>query len=177
MNKFFLIVGLIVTTTLFSGCRQVERIIYPTKRSYNFNHVVDKIVEDLDRRDNKDLASYYAADVREKYGKSRIVEELKNAERGLGKIESYRTKEGGKSGHRGGLGETVICRELTIQTNSGEYHVYINWNEGDNSGGDQRLRETEGIERIGIYPEKMDKFDTKEQFADVNFPVQYPAKE
>lgn len=160
---------------IFTGCRQ--RKTYPTKRSYEFRKVVSTLVKDLDERNNKDLVSYFAVDVRKKYGTSRIIEELKNAEEGIGKIKGYRAKEGGKSGHRGGVGETVISWELTLETDSGEYHVYINWSEGDDSAGEKLMLKTEGIERIGIYSKELDRFDTIEQFDDVNFPVQYPAKE
>ena len=160
--------------TILSGCKPLEKMLYPTKRSYNFNQVVDRIVDDLDNRNNRDLVSYFTIKVRKQYGTKNIIQELQNAEKGLGKIRNFRSKERGKSGHRGGLGETVTAWQITLDTDCGRFYVVINWSSGDISGDDQLERETEGIKNIKIYSEEYNKLAGLKQFGNVDFPVLYP---
>ena len=173
-RKYIALAGIMLIATILSGCKPLEKMLYPTKRSYNFNQVVDRIVDDLDDRNNRDLVSYFTIKVRKQYGTKNIIQELQNAEKGIGKIQKYHAEETGGSGHRGGLGETVRAWEIILDTNQGRYYVNVNWCEGDNSEGNRLVRETEGIKNIKIYSEEYNNSEGLDQFVDVDFPVLYP---
>lgn len=163
-----------MTVSVFAGCSRIDKILYPTKRSYGFNEIEKQVISDLEKGRNKELVSYFAIDIRKKYGTEEIKKELANAEAELGKIHNFRSKERGKSGHRGGLGETVTAWQITLDTDCGRFYVVINWSSGDISGDDQLERETEGIKNIKIYSEEYNNLEGLKQFGNVDFPVLYP---
>ncbi len=166
--------GISVIVILFTGCNYLKKTLYPTKRSYSFSKVEERLMKDLDERNNKDLVTYFTKQVQKKYGIEEIKKELANAEAELGKIHNFRSKERGKSGHRGGLGETVTAWQITLDTDCGRFYVVINWSSGDISGDDQLERETEGIKNIKIYSEEYNNLEGLKQFGNVDFPVLYP---
>ena len=169
-----LLVGISMTVSVFAGCSRIDKILYPTKRSYNFEQIEGQIVRDLEKRDNKNLVSYFAIKTRKKYGTSEIIKELGNAEEGLGKVHKFQTKEAGRSGHRGGLGETITTWEIRLDTDQGRYLLFVNWSDGDNSKGEKLIRYTEGITDLTIYTEEFDTIENLEQLYKVDFPVLYP---
>lgn len=177
MKKELIVVGFCSLVIFITGCSRLEKIFYPTKRSYEFRKVVSTLVKDMDERDNKDLVSYFAVDVRKKYRASEIEKELGKAEKGLGKIRGYKEVDHGYSGHRGGVGETVTTWELTVDTDQGTYLVYINWSNGDDRKGTNNslYRDTQGIEDFTIYSKEFKSYENLEQLYKVDFPVLYPS--
>jgi hypothetical protein len=173
-RKYIVLAGIMLIATILSGCKPLEKIFYPTKRSYNFNQVVDRIVDDLDNRNNRDLASYFTIKVRKQYGTKNIIQELQNAEKGLGKIRNFRAKEGGGSGHRGGLGETVRAWDVILDTDQGKFYAIVSWSSGDISKDEKLERETEGIKNLMLFSEEYNNSEGLDQFVDVDFPVLYP---
>ena len=175
-KKYIALVGVIFLAMVLVGCSPIQKLLYPTKRSYNFNQIADRIVKDLEERNNKDLVTYFTINMRKSYGKTEIIEELKKAETGLGKVRNYKLDEVGKSGHRGGEGETVTTWELTIYTDQGAYCACVDWSDGDDSKGlDSKLyRNTEGIKRLMLIPKEFDTVENLSEFDGVDFPVLYP---
>ncbi len=173
-KKSVVFIGIVLVAMLITGCRSIQKIFYPTKRSYNFNQVVDRIVDDLDNRNNRDLASYFTIKVRKQYGTKNIIQELQNAEKRLGKIRNFRAKEGGGSGHRGGLGETVRAWDVVLDTDQGKFYAIVSWSSGDISKDEKLERETEGIKNLMLFSEEYNNSEGLDQFVDVDFPVRYP---
>ena len=173
-KKIALLIGVAVLLTTLAGCKRLEKIIYPTKRSYGFNEIEKQVISDLEKGRNKELVSYFAIDIRKKYGTKEIIQELKNAEDGLGEVRDFHSKEIGKSGHRGGLGETITTWEIRLDTDQGRYLLFVNWSDGDNSKGEKLIRYTEGITDLTIYTEEFDTIENLEQLYKVDFPVLYP---
>lgn len=89
-----------MTVSVFAGCSRIDKIVYPTKRSYNFEQIEGQIVRDLEKRDNKDLVSYFAIKTRKKYGTSEIFKELGNAGRRKAPKLKYQDLGEGRVGGR-----------------------------------------------------------------------------
>ena len=173
-KKIALLIGVAVLLTTLAGCKRLEKIIYPTKRSYGFNEIEKQVISDLEKGRNKELVSYFAIDIRKKYGTKEIMKELKNAEDGLGEVRDFHSEEIGKSGHRGGLGETITTWEIRLDTDQGKFYAIVSWSSGDNSKDEKLERETEGIKNLMLYPEEYNNSEGLDQFVDVDFPVLYP---
>ena len=184
MRKNIILIGLLLLTIMFTGCKPLEKIMYPTKRSYEFDRIADQLVKDMNQKNNKDLVKYFAKDVRSKYGTDEIIQELEKVEDYIGTIKKYNLEEGGKSGHRGGLGETIVNWEFVFYTEKGIYLAHVNWSDGDDrrGTGNKKYRDTQGIERLGAYAKDL-VYDKNEKIIDpyltsrlaaIDFPVQYP---
>lgn len=169
-----LLVGISMTVSVFAGCSRIDKILYPTKRSYGFNEIEKQVISDLEKGRNKELVSYFAIDIRKKYGTKEIMKELKNAEDGLGEVRDFHSEEIGKSGHRGGLGETITTWETRLDTDQGKFYAIVSWSSGDNSKDEKLERETEGLKNLMLFSEEYNNSEGLDQFINVDFPVLYP---